>query len=361
MHILVATDAWHPQVCGVVRTLESLAASVATLGSAITFLTPDGFASMPVPTYPGLRYALPSPREVAARIERARPDAIHVATEGPIGLLVRRYCLKHGLPFTTSFTTRFPEYIAARAPFPVAWGYALLRRFHSSATITMVATPSLMAELAARGFERLKIWSRGVDTDLFRPERAIDLDFPRPIFMSVGRIAPEKNLEAFLSLDLPGTKVVIGDGPQEAELKARFPDAKFLGNLFGERLAAHVAAADVFVFPSKTDTFGIVQLEALASGVPVAAYPVTGPRDVIGSAPVGALDNNLKRACLDALRLSRQACRQHAQKFSWQASAGQFLSHASNVVTDAFRSKSPARGRDAGVPLGSLESVVGSS
>ena len=361
MHILVATDAWHPQVCGVVRTLESLAASVASVGSAITFLTPDGFPSMPVPTYPGLRFALPSPREVAARVERARPDAIHVATEGPIGFLTRRYCLKNGLPFTTSFTTRFPEYIAARAPFPVAWGYAILRRFHSPATITMVSTVSLMSELAARGFERLKIWSRGVDTDLFRPDRAVDLDLPRPIFMSVGRIAPEKNLEAFLSLDLPGTKVVIGDGPQEAELKARFPDARFLGNLFGERLAAHVAAADVFVFPSKTDTFGIVQLEALSSGVPVAAYPVTGPRDVIGNAPVGALDNDLKRACLGALRLSRRDCRQHAQQFSWQASAAQFLSHASHVATDVFRARSTARVQGVDVPLRSLGSVVGSS
>jgi glycosyltransferase involved in cell wall biosynthesis len=361
MHILVATDAWHPQVCGVVRTLESLARSLEQLGSNITFLTPEGFASMPVPTYPGLRCALPRPREVAARIERARPDAIHVATEGPIGLLVRRYCLKNRLPFTTSLTTRFPEYIAARAPFPVAWGYAVLRRFHDPAGVTMVSTPSLMSELAARGFGRLKIWSRGVDTELFQPDRAIDLGLPRPIFMSVGRIAPEKNLEAFLSLDLPGTKVVIGEGPHEAQLKARFPEARFLGSLFGERLAAHVASADVFVFPSKTDTFGIVQLEALACGVPIAAYPVTGPRDVIGDAPVGALDTDLKRACLDALQLSREACRQHAQKFSWEVSATQFLSNASCVVTDAFRAKSSARARDADVPFGSLESVIGSS
>jgi 1,2-diacylglycerol 3-alpha-glucosyltransferase/glucuronosyltransferase len=361
MHILVATDAWHPQVCGVVRTLESLARTVESLGSTISFVTPDGFASMPVPTYPGLRCALPRSRDVAARIEQARPDAIHVATEGPIGLMVRRYCLRNKLPFTTSLTTRFPEYVAARAPFPVAWGYAVMRRFHDPATVTMVSTASLMSELAARGFGRLKIWSRGVDTELFRPDRAIDLGLPRPIFMSVGRIAPEKNLEAFLALDLPGTKVVIGEGPQEAQLRARFPDAKFLGSLFGERLAAHIAAADAFVFPSKTDTFGIVQLEALACGVPIAAYPVTGPQDVIGNAPVGVLDNDLERACLDALHLSRQACRQHAQKFSWEASATQFLSHASCVVTDAFRSKSPARAPDARVPFGSLGSVIGSS
>jgi len=350
MHILVATDAWHPQVCGVVRTLESLAKTVESLGSTVTFVTPDGFASMQVPTYPGLRCALPRPRDVAARIEQARPDAIHIATEGPIGLMVRRYCLKNNLPFTTSLTTRFPEYIAARAPFPVAWGYAVMRRFHDPATVTMVSTTSLMSELAARGFGRLKIWSRGVDTELFHPDRAIDLGLPRPIFMSVGRIAPEKNLESFLSLDLPGTNVVIGEGPQESQLRARFPEAKFLGSLFGERLAAHVAAADVFVFPSKTDTFGIVQLEALACGVPIAAYPVTGPQDVIGNAPVGALDNDLERACRDALHLPRHACRQHAQKFSWQASATQFLSHASCVTTDAFRKKSAMRVPEARMP-----------
>ena len=361
MRILVATDAWHPQICGVVRTLESLAKTVESLGSTITFLTPEGFPSAPLPTYPGLRCALPRPRAVAERIERSRPDAIHIATEGPIGFLARRYCLKNGLPFTTSFTTRFPEYIAARVPFPVAWGYAALRRFHSPAIVTMVATPSLRAELAERGFERLRMWGRGVDTTLFRPDRAIDLNLPRPIFMSVGQIAPEKNLEAFLALDLPGTKVVIGEGPQEADLKARFPAARFLGSLSGERLAAHIAAADVFVFPSKTDTFGIVQLEALACGVPVAAYPVTGPQDVIGTAPVGALDTDLRRACLDALHLSRQACREHAQRFSWEASARQFLSHASCVVTDAFRKRPTAAAPEVAAPFGSFDPVVGSS
>ena len=238
MQVLIATDAWHPQINGVVRTLEALAESVEALGSGVTFLTPRGFPSVPLPTYPGLRCALAKPSELAARIEQARPDAIHVATEGPIGFLVRRYCRARGLPFTTSFTTRFPEYIAARVPFPVAWGYAALRRFHAAAPATMVSTPSLMAELAGRGFTHLKLWSRGVDTELFRPDRAIGLDLPRPIFVSVGRIAPEKNLEAFLSLRLPGTKVVIGHGPQEAELRTRFPDAVFLGSMSGEQLAA---------------------------------------------------------------------------------------------------------------------------
>src|SRR5262245_9337957 len=346
MRVLIATDAWHPQINGVVRTLQSLAKSIEGLGDTVRFLTPDGFASVPLPTYPGLRFALPRPSAVASRIEQAAPDAIHIATEGPIGFMARRYCMAKGIPFTSSFTTRFPEYIVARVPFPIAWGYAALRRFHSAAAITMVSTPSLKDELAARGFARLKIWSRGVDTELFRPERAIDLGLPRPIFMCVGRIAPEKNLEAFLSLELPGTKIVIGHGPQEAKLRGQFPDAIFLGTLSGKNLAAHVAAADVFVFPSKTDTFGIVQLEALASGVPVAGFPVTGPKDVIGDAPVGALDNDLRRACLLALERSRQACRQHALRFSWAASASQFLDQVSCVETSAFRSRQPARSKD---------------
>lgn len=333
MRVLIATDAWHPQINGVVRTLESLSQSLESIGAAVSFLTPHGFPSLPLPTYPGLRLALPRPAEIAARIERARPAAIHIATEGPIGFLTRRYCRVNNVPFTTSLTTRFPEYIAARVPFSVEWGYALLRRFHAPARATMVATPSLRAELTSRGFVNLQLWGRGVDTDLFRPDRAIALDLPRPIFMSVGRLAPEKNLEAFLSLTLPGTKVIIGHGPQEAELRARFPQAVFLGSMSGETLARHLAAADVFVFPSQTDTFGIVQLEALASGVPVAAFPVTGPMDVIGDAPVGMLDHDLGRACLEALSLSRAACRAHAMQFSWRGSATQFLSNLSPIAT----------------------------
>jgi glycosyltransferase involved in cell wall biosynthesis len=361
MRVLIATDAWHPQINGVVRTLEALAESLEALGSTVTFLTPCGFMSVPLPTYPGLRFALPRPAEIARRIEQARADAIHIATEGPVGLLVRRYCRARGLPFTTSLTTRFPEYIAARVPFSVAWGYSIMRRFHAPAEATMVSTPSLMAELAARGFSRLRLWTRGVDTDLFRPDRAIHhLDLPRPIFICVGRIAPEKNLEAFLSLRLPGTKVVIGHGPQEAELRARYPDAVFLGSMSGERLAMHVAAADVFVFPSTTDTFGIVQLEALASGVPVAAFPVTGPKDVIGDAPVGALDHDLARACLRALGMSRAACRSHALQFSWRTSASQFLSHVSCIRSPA----APVAGADpvgAAEPVGTVGSALGTS
>ncbi len=327
MKVLVATDAWRPQINGVVRTLEALQANSKTLGADIEFLTPEGFRSFELPTYPGLRLALPKSAEITRRIEAAAPDAIHIATEGPIGLAARRYCMSRRLPFTTSFTTRFAEYASARFPIPVSWGYAVMRRFHGPASATMVSTPSLMQELTERGFKHLRMWSRGVDTDLFNPARFISLDLPRPIFTTVGRIAVEKNLGAFLSLDLPGTKMVIGHGPQEEELKRRYPDVKFMGAMSGPTLAAHVAASDVFVFPSKTDTFGIVQLEALASGVPVAAYPVTGPRDVIGDAPVGALHQDLRVACMNALSVSRAGCRAHALRYSWAGSARQFMSN----------------------------------
>src|SRR5690349_20579659 len=320
MRVVIATDAWHPQVNGVVRTLTSLASSAERLGIAIEFVTPEGFPSIPLPSYPELRLALPRMREIARRIDSAAPDAIHIATEGPIGFMARAYCLRRGLPFTTSYTTRFPEYISARVPVPQSWSYAVLRRFHGSAAVTMVSTPSLMAELRRYGFRSLGMWTRGVDTDLFSPERAIPLDLPRPIFLTAGRVAVEKNLEAFLALDLPGSKVVIGEGPQEAELKRRFPDVHFLGLKEGKNLAAHIAAADVFVFPSLTDTFGVVQLEALACGVPVAAFPVMGPLDVIADRPIGALSDDLRAACLRALDMSRETCRNFALERSWENS-----------------------------------------
>src|SRR5277367_4011203 len=337
MKVLVATDAWRPQVNGVVRTLGSLARAAAKLGVEIEFLSPDGFWTFPVPTYPGLRLALPRKKRIAERIEASGAHAIHIATEGPIGHAVRAYCLRIGRPFTTSYTTRFPEYISARSPIPAQWIYNVLRRFHAAATVTMVATPSLTSELRERGFANLGMWTRGVDVDLFRPDRAIALDFPRPIFMTVGRVAVEKNLEAFLSLDLPGTKVVIGSGPAEAKLKQSFPEAKFLGPLENGTLAAHLASADVFVFPSRTDTFGIVQLEALASGVPVAAFPVTGPKDVVGDSPIGALDEDLAHACMKALSLPRDGCRKFALDYSWENSARQFLGHVRKVATGATR------------------------
>ncbi len=344
MRILIATDAWAPQVNGVVRTLQSASRCMRKMGVSVDFVTPEGFSSVPIPTYPGLRVAIPSMREIARRVEAAAPDAVHIATEGPIGAFVRHHCVKKGIAFNTSFTTKFPEYISARVPIPESWGYAVLRRFHGAAVTTTVSTPSLMAELRAKGFHNLGYWTRGVDTGLFRPERAIDLGLPRPIFASLGRIAVEKNLEAFLSLDLPGSKIVIGHGPQEAELKQKYPNVKFLGMMTGETLAAHLAAADVFVFPSKTDTFGLVQLEALASGVPVAAFPVTGPKDVLGDAPVGALNWDLRQACLDALEIAREDCRAFALAHSWDNSARQFLAHAERVAFAGSRQRSAARG-----------------
>ena len=332
MRVLVATDAWHPQVNGVVRTLTSLARSARSFGVNIDFLSPDGFQTIPLPTYPELRLALPKQKQIAQHIDQYKPDAIHIATEGPIGYRTRAYCMKRGWAFTISYTTRFPEYVSARLPIPQKLICAALRRFHAAASVTVVATPSLMAELKQRGFSNLGIWTRGVDTELFRPDRAVELGFPRPIFIYVGRVAVEKNLDAFLSLDLPGTKVVIGTGPQEAELKHRFSEAKFLGLIEHETLAAHLAASDVFVFPSRTDTFGIVQLEALASGVPIAAFPVTSPKDVIGNNPTGALSHNLSAACLAALRVSRDACRAFALNWSWDVSTKQFIGHLRNLV-----------------------------
>ena len=341
MRVLIATDAWPPQVNGVVRTLTSLKRSARSLGVNIEFLSPEGFPTVPVPTYPGLRLAVPSRRKIARLIEAAKPDAIHIATEGPIGHSVRAYCVRRGRPFTTSYTTRFPEYISARAPVPESWIYAALRRFHAAATVTMVATPSLMSELRERCFSNLGMWTRGVDTEQFRPDRAIDPGFPRPVFITLGRVAVEKNLDAFLSLDLPGTKVVIGKGPMETELKRRFPQAKFLGQLENGTLAAHLAAADVFVFPSCTDTFGVVQLEALASGVPIAAFPVTGPKDVIADNPIGVLNQDLRAACLGALQISREACRAFALRHSWENSARQFIQHVRKVAINGSR-ESPA-------------------
>jgi glycosyltransferase involved in cell wall biosynthesis len=331
MRVLIATDAWHPQVNGVVRTLTSLARAAKGLGVNIEFLSPEGFPSIPLPTYPGLRLAWPSRKQIAERIEQVKPDAIHIATEGTMGHWTRAYCIRHRIPFTTSYTTRFPEYMSARWPIPESWIYAALRRFHAAASVTMVATPSLRADLASRGFANLGMWTRGVDTELFRPDRAIELPFPRPIFACVGRVAVEKNLEAFLSLDLPGTKMIIGDGPALDGLKSRFPDAKFMGLIENGKLAAHLASADVFVFPSLTDTFGVVQLEALASGVPIAAFPVTGPKDVVGGNPIGALNEDLRVACLEALNVSRETCRNFALGYSWENSARQFIGNLQDI------------------------------
>src|ERR1700712_5087021 len=333
MRVLVATDAWHPQVNGVVRTLTTMANAARALGVEVSFLTPQSFRTVAMPSYPDLRVALPGAAKIARLIGQARPDSIHIATEGPIGLAVRRHCRRHGLPFTTSFHTRFPEYISARLPIPESWIWSALCWFHGASQAVMAATPALAGELRGRGFRNVVLWPRGVDTQLFRP-RAVDLGLARPIFLSVGRVAVEKNLEAFLELDLPGTKVVAGDGPARAALQRKYPQAVFLGALHGEPLTEAYAAADVFVFPSKTDTFGLVLLEALASGVPVAAFPVTGPSDVIGCAEVGVLSADLRLACLAALKLSPQDCRRFAAGQGWEASARAFVNNISDVRTE---------------------------
>jgi glycosyltransferase involved in cell wall biosynthesis len=330
MRILVATDAWHPQVNGVVRSLTMMAEAARAIGVEVGFLTPQSFRTVAMPSYPDLRLALPRPAKIARLIAQARPDSIHIATEGPIGMMVRRHCRRNGLPFTTSFHTRFPEYISARLPVPESWIWRALRRFHGPSQAVMAATPALANELRSRGFRNVVLWPRGVDARQFHP-RAVDLGLPRPVFLCVGRVAVEKNLEAFLDLDLPGSKVIVGDGPALAELARKYPHAVFLGSRQGEALAEAYAGADVFVFPSKTDTFGLVLLEALASGVPVAAFPVTGPRDVIGNAPVGALNDDLRIACLSALHISPQACLEFAAGHTWEASARAFIENMTDL------------------------------
>jgi 1,2-diacylglycerol 3-alpha-glucosyltransferase/glucuronosyltransferase len=303
------------------------------LGVEIDFLTPDSFRTFALPSYRDLRLALPGPSKIAELIERAAPDSIHIATEGPIGFMVRRYCRKRGLPFTTGFHTRFPEYVSARSPIPEKWVWAALRAFHRPSQAVMAATPALVGELRSRGFRNVVLWSRGVDTKLFHP-RDIDICLPGPVFLCVGRVAVEKNLEAFLELDLPGSKVIVGDGPARRKLERRYPRAIFLGARHGEELAEIYAACDVFVFPSKTDTFGLVLLEALASGLPIAAFPVQGPRDVIGSAAVGVLSDDLRAACLEAIGIPREACVEFAAGHSWEASARVFIEHACRVSFD---------------------------
>lgn len=326
MRILLVSDAWHPQVNGVVRTLEATATALRARGHAVEVIGPAGFRGIPAPSEPALRLALLPGGALAARVDAFAPDALHIATEGPLGWAARRLCQRRGWRFTSSFHTLFPDYLRARFGVPRRWSWAVLRRFHAAAAGVLVATARMEAMLAARGFARLQRWDRGVDTALFRPGLPDPFaGLPRPIFLSVGRLAPEKNLPAFLRLELPGSQVVVGDGPAGGVLRARFPRAHFLGPREGAALAACYAAADAFVFPSRTDTFGLVMLEALACGTPVAAHPVQGPLDVLGSAPVGAMDEDLRQACLRALSTDRGACRRHAESRGWEAAASRFL------------------------------------
>jgi glycosyltransferase involved in cell wall biosynthesis len=327
MRVQIFTDAWHPQVNGVVRTLTMMGSELSAMGHEVNFVTPADFRTIPCPTYPEIRLALGAGRAVAARIETFRPEAIHIATEGPIGFAARRYCVKRKIPFSTAFHTRFPEYIHARIRFPVRWSYAMVRWFHKPAMRVMVPTESVRADLEARGFTNLAMWTRGVDLELFHPRPKSFLKNKRPILLYVGRVAVEKSIGDFLDLQVEGSKVVVGDGPDLEKKRARYPQVDFVGVKHGEELAAYYAAADVFVFPSRTDTFGNVMLESLASGVPVAAYPVIGPRDVINGYPVGCLNEDLNVAVRSALQISPQACRAFAEERSWQVSAEQFLAN----------------------------------
>lgn len=327
MRIALVSDAWAPQVNGVVRTLMTTTQHLRALGHEVAPITPNAFRSVPCPSYPEIRLALAPGRRVRRQLDELRADAVHIATEGPLGWAARRWCMDRRLPFTTSFHTRFPDYIALRTGLPASLFWASLRRFHRPATRILVATPTLEAELRAEGLGQCHRWSRGVDLALFHPdgERLPEMaTLPRPIQLHVGRVAPEKNIEAFLSLDTPGSKVIVGDGPALASLRQRFPDAHFLGALHGERLAAAYRSADVFVFPSRSDTFGLVMIEALASGTPVAAFPVPGPIDVV-TPDAGALHDDLATAIATALDMDRPTCATAGRAFSWQRATEQFL------------------------------------
>jgi glycosyltransferase involved in cell wall biosynthesis len=333
MRILLATDAWDPQVNGVVRTLTRVVAELRQMGEQVEVISPDQFATVPLPTYREIRLAIGAYEKVQERFKAFEPEAIHIATEGPIGLAARRICLEWKLPFTTSYHTRFPEYVSARLPVPLAAGYAYMKWFHRPSGRLMVATPTMREELERHGFRNISLWSKGLDTDVFRPRSHNEPDvfegLPRPVWLNVGRVAVEKNIEAFVNLDLPGTKVVVGDGPQREELQVRYPDVKFVGAKFNDELAAHYACADVFVFPSLTDTFGLVILEAWGAGTPVAAFSAPGPVDIIPGTGAGVLapgrTDGLKEACLEALVLDRTKVRAVAEQYSWRACAEEFL------------------------------------
>ena len=326
MRILLATDAWDPQVNGVVTTLKRTIEECEKLGHEFHIIDYNQFKCVSWPDYPEVKLALGCYEEVREIIQDYEPDAIHIATEGFVGMAARRVCQEWKLPFTTSYHTKFPEYVSARLPIPLSVGYAFMRWFHKPSGRVMVATPTLQKDLEARGFKNISPWTRGVDTITYRPGlEPIHHGLARPIMTYVGRIAVEKNLEAFLKLDLPGTKVMVGGGPQVEELKAKYPDAVFAGPRFGEELARYYCDSDVFVFPSLTDTFGLVITEAMAAGTPVAAFPAHGPIDIIPGSGAGAINEDLKVAIQEALKIDRKAVRAYAEKFTWPECAAEFV------------------------------------
>ena len=332
MKFALVSDAWKPQVNGVARTLAALEKGLAAAGHQVIALTPDLFRTLPCPSDPEVRLAIRARRGLARLLDVLAPNAIHIATEGPLGLAARRYCIHRSLRFTTAYHTKYPEYLQARFRLPAAWTYAVLRRFHQPSSAVMVATETVRRELAARNFGRVVLWTRGVDVTLFRPGCLPALDLPRPVFLYVGRVAAEKSLPDFLELDLPGSKLVVGDGHLLPEMRRRYPMVRFAGRQEGKALVRHYASADVFVLPSRTETFGLVLLEALACGLPVAALPVPGPLDVIGDSGPGVLDWNLGAAAMAALQIPREVCRAHAMRFDWRISVEQFLCHVVPVT-----------------------------
>jgi glycosyltransferase involved in cell wall biosynthesis len=346
VRLALISDAWYPQVNGVVTTLSRVCDGMRRRGHEVGLFTPDRYRNWGCPGYPEIRLAWCCGRALPAQIEAFAPDAIHIATEGPLGLVARRYCLRRGLPFTTSFHTRFAEYVNLRTGMPLRWGYAALRWFHRPAVRVLVPTGSQLLALERWGFRNLVLWSRGVDTELFRPRAKNLIDAPRPVFLYVGRLALEKNVEEFLALDLPGTKYVVGDGPLRAALERRYPDARFVGYRTGRDLAETIATADVLVFPSRTDTFGLVMLEALACGVPVAAHPVPGPLDVITDPAVGCLIEDLRAAALAALELRGEDCRRFALGFTWERCVEQFQNYLEPIAGREARSGSDSLATD---------------
>jgi glycosyltransferase involved in cell wall biosynthesis len=327
--LALVTDAWHPQVNGVVTTLHRTVSELEKMGYHVQKITPENFTTFPLPSYPEIRLPVLHGRKVARLLGNFSPDHIHIATEGTLGMAARRYCLRSGLSFTTSYHTPFPEYVRERFPVPLPLTYGLVRRFHSSAKQTMLATRKMRELLTGWGFDNLVTWERGVDTELFAPLEKKLRNKLAPVWIYVGRVAVEKNIEAFLKLNVPGTKQVVGDGPALATLRSRYPEVQFLGYRFGQELAETIAAADVFVFPSLTDTYGLVMLEAMACGLPVAAFPVTGPVDVVTDGVTGILDNDLQKAAMRALELDGKNCRIEALKRTWRRASEQF---AGNLV-----------------------------
>lgn len=325
--IAIVTDAWYPQMNGVVRTLSTTCDMLREWGHEVTVISPEQYRSFPAPTYPEIRLALTAPGAVGRQLARIKPEAVHIATEGPLGFAARRYCLNRKVPFTTAYHTQFPDYLSRRTGLPASAFWPYIRWFHRPAQRIMVATETIRRQLREQGLTHLTHWSRGVDLACFSPDAPRPVEYAGiegPILLYVGRIAVEKNIEAFLTCDYPGTKVIVGDGPARSSLEQRFPDAKFMGKRSGAELAGFYAGADVFVFPSKTDTFGLVMIEALACGTPVAAYPVAGPIDIVTD-EVGALADDLARAIDAARYCDRRACAEFGAGFSWEAATRQFL------------------------------------